>query len=364
MQLKSYEAPSMQEACRKIKADLGDDAVIFSTRTIRSASAAPYGDRRSWVEVTAAVDRADQKVRRQAHGDISPGRVLRAHQHGACNRTDKASGSHRTGWSGGLRPDSRPKLHRLLQEAGFKNETAWYLIGSLGMHTSDNAEPQSMIRMIESTIRQHIPVNTAIDLEKGKKKAVAFIGPTGVGKTTTLAKVAAQYCFAHKARVKIISMDTYRIGAVDQLNTYASIMHIPFEVAHDDQTLSMQLAEHDDCDLLLIDTSGRNYLNQDVVRDVRRWLEDNSELEVHMLLSATSSEDVLRSTLERFTPSVVDRLIITKVDETPRQGHLFEVLSAAGIPVSYITTGQKVPEDILPATHDLLANLFVNGYAA
>jgi flagellar biosynthesis protein FlhF len=357
----------MQEACRKIKAELGDDAVIFSTRTLQAPSPSPYRARRTWVEVTAAVDRVPKDARRSRNGSaVRAGEAQpRAHREAAAmlHPGDRDCGppSGRGLWlPGGIKADVQQRM----QQSGFSEEIAWFLIGALSAQADGGMQPEQLFRMIAQRVEAFVPVCSAIDLEPGRKKAVALIGPTGVGKTTTIAKIAAQYRYGCNASVKIISMDTYRIGAVDQLRTYASIMDIPFEVACDDQELAAQLTAGDDCDLLLIDTSGRNYLDEATAGKTRRWIEHNQALEIHMLLSATSSEDVLRATLGRFNSAGLDRLIITKVDETPRQGHLFAVLSEAGIPVSYVTTGQKVPEDIRPATKELLADMLMNGYAA
>ncbi|MEI6126315.1 MAG: flagellar biosynthesis protein FlhF, partial [Pseudomonadota bacterium] len=194
-------------------------------------------------------------------------------------------------------------------------------------------------------------------------KILAFIGPTGVGKTTTLAKIAAQFSADPHIKVKIVTMDTYRIAAVEQLKIYAKIMGLPVAVVSNKQELARELEAQDDTNLMLIDTAGRNYRDNEQIAELSTWLRSYKTIEAHLLLSATTSEEVLASTIQCFQKARVDRIIITKVDESIRQGHLYNLVVSSKIPVSYVTTGQRVPEDIMPATARNLSGIFLNGFA-
>ncbi len=188
------------------------------------------------------------------------------------------------------------------------------------------------------------------------------MGPTGVGKTTTLAKIAARYVADRQCKLKIITMDTYRIAAVEQLKIYANIMHLPMAVAATIDELDKELADSDGANLVLIDTAGRSHRDTQKVYELSRWLNMHHEIESHLLVSATSSPKIVESIIECFNRSRVDRIIITKIDESITIGHLYNAIVGAGIPVSYITTGQRVPEDLQEGSSQYMADIFMNGF--
>jgi flagellar biosynthesis protein FlhF len=179
------------------------------------------------------------------------------------------------------------------------------------------------------------------------EKIVAIIGPTGVGKTTTLAKIAARL-YQEKKKVTLATMDTYRVGAVEQLRTYAEILGIRLRVISSAAALHAFWEHREEGEFLLVDTAGRSPYHEAHLKQLTMLTQ--VPVEIHLALSASTRETDLNETIQRFSVVPIDRLLFTKMDETKRRGHLFSVIRKGGISPSYFTTGQRVPEDMEEAT--------------
>jgi flagellar biosynthesis protein FlhF len=225
-----------------------------------------------------------------------------------------------------------------------------------------DSNTSSFDNILLKKISCHIPVTGPISVNPEKRKIVALIGPTGVGKTTTLAKIAARCSIIQGIKTKILTMDTYRIAAAEQLKIYGKIMGIPVNVVLNHSELEKEIRSKDNVNLILIDTAGRNYRDNEQINEINLWIQKYEEIEPYLLLSSTTSEDVLMATLKCFGKCRVASIVITKIDETLSFGHLFNALISFKKPVSYITTGQRVPEDIEPASAGSLSEIFLNGF--
>jgi flagellar biosynthetic protein FlhF len=190
---------------------------------------------------------------------------------------------------------------------------------------------------------------------------VALVGPTGVGKTTTLAKLAAQYQLRKKKTV-LITIDDYRIGAIEQLQTYASILNVSMEAAHEPEELEEQIARHASADLILIDTPGRSQLDAPRIRSIEAFLNAARPTETHLLINMTTRNQDINSVIDRFGTLGVDRLIFTKLDESTGYGPILNVSVRTKKPISYLTTGQDVAKDIEVATHSRIATFLLRGF--
>jgi flagellar biosynthesis protein FlhF len=188
---------------------------------------------------------------------------------------------------------------------------------------------------------------------------VARVGPTGVGKTTTVAKLAASMKLVHRLRPGLITVDTYRIAAVEQLRTYAEIINLPLAVAKAPSEMQSAIEELGDVDLILIDTAGRSPRDEVKIRELEAFLAEVAPDEVHLVLSAVAGGRSLRAAVERFASVQADRLILTKLDEADGLGGILAVIGQANLPVSYLTTGQAVPDDFEPADRTRLARLIL-----
>ncbi len=190
---------------------------------------------------------------------------------------------------------------------------------------------------------------------------VALIGPTGVGKTTTLAKLAATYKLRRARRVGLITCDTYRIAAVEQLRTYADIIGLPLRIASGPDEMAAARRALADCDVVLIDTPGRSQHDQDRLGELRALLDASDADEVHLVLSSAASESVLSRTVERFLPLGPQRVVLSKLDEAVSFGFIPSVCKRSGLPLSFVTTGQEVPDHIETARSERLARLVLDG---
>jgi flagellar biosynthesis protein FlhF len=188
---------------------------------------------------------------------------------------------------------------------------------------------------------------------------VALVGPTGVGKTTTVAKLAANLKLTRGIRVGLVTVDTYRIAAVEQLRTYAEIIDLPLAVVNQPGEMSRAIEGLGPVELVFIDTAGRAPRDEPRIQELIDFLGEARPDEVHLVLSAVVGQKNLRAMIERFAPVRADRLILTKLDEVDGLGGILSVLGTADRPISYITTGQAVPDDFEPADRRRLARLIL-----
>ena len=191
----------------------------------------------------------------------------------------------------------------------------------------------------------------------GRPLTIALIGPTGVGKTTTLAKLAASFKLRHRRRVGMITCDTYRIAAVDQLRTYASIIGLPLEVALTPTEMKQAVHSLGDCDVILIDTAGRGQKDSGKLEELKHCLAAADPHEIHLVLASTASEKVLLQEAEAFAEVGADKVVLTKLDEAVSFGLLINVIQKVGKQLSFITTGQEVPDHIEVGRPQRLAEL-------
>jgi flagellar biosynthesis protein FlhF len=205
--------------------------------------------------------------------------------------------------------------------------------------------------MLEAEIRTAGP----IIVEQDRCRVVALVGPTGVGKTTTIAKLAANYRLREKRRVGLITVDTYRVAAVEQLRTYADIIDLPMEVVATPREMRDAVARMSHLDLVLMDTAGRSPRDEVKIQELRSMLAEAEPDEVHLVLSSTAGARSLIAAAERFVEVGTTALIVTKLDEANSLGHLSSLVRASHLPISYLTDGQNVPDDIQVADRRQLA---------
>jgi flagellar biosynthesis protein FlhF len=221
-------------------------------------------------------------------------------------------------------------------------------------------------RYFKVLLKKMIPTRIQKEIPKGKRKIMMFVGPTGVGKTTTLAKLAAKYSFLeHKNKVGIITLDTYRIGALEQLFQYAKMLKLPIEDVTDTIDFEKALDSLRHCELILIDTAGSSQHDRDKILKIANFLKHTSyHIDVNLVLSASSKFEDLKDTYKSFSFLSIDTLVITKLDETRSFGNIFSLIYESKKPTSYFSVGQEVPDDIEVATGDFLVDCIFEGQVA
>ncbi|MDF2939283.1 MAG: flagellar biosynthesis regulator FlhF [Paenibacillaceae bacterium] len=190
-----------------------------------------------------------------------------------------------------------------------------------------------------------------------------FVGPTGVGKTTTIAKLAAEQVLRHRRKVGFITSDTYRIAAVEQLKTYATILGIPLEVVFSPQDLKKAFDNLKDCDIVFMDTAGRNFRNEMYVSELNALLQGGPRSETFLVLSLTMKYKDMKAVAENFSRFMLDKVLLTKKDETETFGPILNLLHEYPLALSYMTTGQNVPDDFNVVSEDELIALILGEQA-
>ena len=201
-------------------------------------------------------------------------------------------------------------------------------------------------RDLERAMQSLIPDNRPMVFSGEAPRIMAFAGPTGVGKTTTLAKIAARFALEENKSVALITIDTYRTGATDQLAIYAKLIGIPLEIASKPQELRQAIGKHLDKQLILIDTAGRSHHNRRQMQELQEFIGQIPGVAVSLVLNASIRYDDLKDVTNSYEPLGIDNCIITKTDETLKYGNLLNIAVVVEKPIPFITNGQRVPEDI------------------
>ncbi len=224
---------------------------------------------------------------------------------------------------------------------------------------------ESVKRYFQVLLRKMVPVRHEREVPRGAKKLIMFVGPTGVGKTTTIAKLAARFSYIKDKRDKvgIITLDTYRIGAVEQLFQYAKMMRLPIEDVVDPADFNTALRSLSHCNVILIDTVGSSQYDKDKLAKLHQFIKNSEyEIDVNLVLSAGCKLEDLKEIYKNFSFLNIDTLVFTKFDETKAFGTVFSLIYDIDRPVSYFSIGQEVPDDIVVANSDFLVECMLNGF--
>ncbi len=254
-----------------------------------------------------------------------------------------------------LLPEDSP-LSRELAHSGVSTDLIRKIIDTLNTLPLQGGN-QTVKSRLGETLGRLIKFAGTLKLKKNSPRIIALVGPTGVGKTTTTAKLAAMYALNRGNKVALITMDIFRVGAVEQLKTYSRIMGIPLEVASTPKELEKAVEKHSACDLIFIDTAGRSHKDKEKLDEMKNFLEHKIPMEVYLCLSATTKDRELEEILNRFKIFQISKVVFTKIDECESFGNMVNLLMKDNLQIAYFTTGQRVPEDIEIATPAKLADM-------
>ncbi|MGC8785324.1 MAG: flagellar biosynthesis protein FlhF [Armatimonadota bacterium] len=365
--IRKYQAKTITEALAMVRADLGRDAVIVQTRKVNKRVLGVWG--REMVEVWASDNPDLESLRRPQTTPATtlsstrePSSRIEQLENEIQNLKAMIAQLARQGVAivSDTVPSGVPAENRwmsLLKEAEVEEWVARELLQSV----SENALSESTL---QSLVAEKLVTSGPITLQESQPKVVMLVGPTGVGKTTTIAKLAAQYALLQKHRVGLITIDTYRIAAVEQLRTYSQIIDVPIRVVYSSNELPNALREFAGMDIVFVDTAGRSQRNTMQIGELKACCDRLSTCEVHLVLSSTTKTRDLYDIVERFSVMPLHRIIWTKLDESTAFGNMLNVAVKHPLPISYVTTGQRVPEDVEVAEANKLASLVVGGASA
>ncbi|NLJ60247.1 MAG: flagellar biosynthesis protein FlhF [Firmicutes bacterium] len=385
MRIKRYTARTINEALDAVRRDLGSDAVILHTRKIPPT----WLGRLLRLERFEVIAALDSNIRKQAAGSMQ---ALTPQAHGggrmqldvvekpldpdrnfpgddkfdAWDRTKRRQSPSKKKPKAGYSAPGAPgadfiRMHEYLLDSDMDPELAETLIrDSRAKWREAQLAGKTVYELIFHEIATMFPTANGITLTPDNRKVVALVGPTGVGKTTTLAKIGALFAIFGQKKVVFITADTYRVAAMEQLRTYAEIIDVPLEVVYTPQDMREAIHKHTDADLVLIDTAGRNPRSDMSMAELRAILDAAQPDETHLVISMNTRTCDLFEIVDRFTACGISRLIFSKLDETIRLGAMLTIVNSYNIPISYVTYGQNVPQDIRAADPGYLAKCLLD----
>jgi len=409
LQLKTYTAETYTEALKKVKEEVGDDAVIVSSKEIKKKTLTSKGlyeivvaieenikprqptSNKKYVEdVMLKLSNAAKEISSLSNSnavknnEVTQKEILNKNSIKATNNneivelkkeimqiSDTLKFLQATVWEMVNKtelelPPEFSEIYALSKASGMNeihlDEIMKLTIKYMPLKMRKNS--QTIKRYFYTLLKKMIPIRIEREITTPHKKIMMFIGPTGVGKTTTIAKLAARYAYklSKRHKVGIITLDTYRIGAVEQLMTYAKMMRLPIETVVDPSDFSMALNALRHNEYILIDTVGSSQHDKEKIEKLTQFLKVDTfaEINVNLVLSAVTKYEDLLDIYKNFSVLPIDTLIFTKLDETNNYGNLFSLLLETKKPVSYFSIGQEVPDDLMIAESDYLLKGILN----
>ena len=387
MIIKKFQAKTEEEATSAARREMGDNVVIMSVRNVKKKGLFSFL-KKPVVEVTVGMEEEKETERNvsSVFSDIAKQSINRG-----------MTPPPKPGFSRDIIPDEPPKeegktekvieqrldsLQSLLEKQFIKNQEkdefaapseedssvaflkliyntlienevaekyANELLDEIGKIDTQKASVDLILGNIyqKMILKFGQPVTIPLGLEK--QRVIFFIGPTGVGKTTTIAKLASQLCVNHKKKIVLLTTDTYRIAAAEQLKTYAGILNVPFRVIYTEDEMMVAIKDYAEYDYILVDTAGHSQHNsdqKDAMAHFLRSVDDTVDKDTYLVVSATTKYRDLLAIADAYSEFTDYKLIFTKLDETTTLGNLFNLCMHTGASMSYITTGQNVPDDI------------------
>ena len=416
MQLKTFTGETSQEALNKVKAEFGDDALIVSTKEIKRKTLTSSG----LYEIVVAIEKSNKipnsqnipknvqqkpkvesaKKSVKADEDVlfklsQAAKEIEEVSNNPINLKQRANFENTINDDAGIK-EIKKELERVTDKLKLMQSAMWdmssdkrdvvippefseiYAIAKKsGMNkthldnimklTLNHMPPKmrhssiTVKRYFNTLLKKMIPIRIERPLTSNSKKIMMFVGPTGVGKTTTVAKLAARFAFKKekKYKVGIITLDTYRIGAVEQLMTYAKMMKLSIETVIDPNDFLSAINSLKHNDYILIDTVGSSQHDKEKIDKLYSFLravDGYSQIDVNLVLSAATKYEDLQDIFENFSILPIDTLVFTKLDETKSYGNIFSLVYQENRPISYFSTGQEVPDDLEVATSEILIN--------
>lgn len=346
MKIKKYRATTMPEIMNQVRKELGKEAVILQSREVFDGGFLGMFQKKR-LEVIAALD--DEPLQQQVHRKKGV----------SSNEPDvmteikwlRRMVEEQTNQSKPFIESEYLQIYQYLLSQEFDAEMSKAMVKRVRKkHQESGLQPD--LTEIKMDMMKELQTRFAACIEMGihhghHKRVIQFIGPTGVGKTTTLAKIAALEIKKHQKKVAFITTDTYRIAAVEQLRTYAKILDVPLEVAYSAEDYQKAVQKFSAYDLIFVDTAGRNFFDPIYMKELVQSIDLTEETKNYLVMSLTAKQHDLLLLLRQFEDVHMDGLILTKLDETRQYGSLFTLPDKSGMKIAYLSNGQAVPDDLM-----------------
>lgn len=377
MYIKKFRASSLKEAAKIMKDELGSEALILGTKVVNDEA-----DKRIRLyEITAGIDKYEVASETKAK-IFKPNppveanfvdemkkmsdKVYQQNQNHKQKIIDtyglktKVAGDVKVPKDKPVADDKLKEIIKNLTEREVQKSVVISIIEQLKKYK--NFLSKDNIENYVQTCLSSLILTKTLDLNSKKQnKVIALVGPTGVGKTTTIAKLALIAKIIHKLDVGLISIDTYRLGAIDQLKSFADVSHTDFLVAYEPKEMPALLKKFSKKDIVFIDTVGRNHKNEAQLKSNLDFLTSIKVDETFLVLSATSSTKNLTEIAKKFKIFNYSSFIISKIDEAVVHGNIINLSTKTANPIAFLTNGQTIPDDIISADKDYIANLIYTG---
>ena len=359
MIIRNYVVDDMYEAMVKIKHDLGSNAVIVSKRSVRQNGFLGFM-KKKLIEVTAATesqDEQDEMIRKiealkadkkNAYDESVDG--IKSEMQELRSMVMQLVEKEKTSLSVGRTCGNQNELYDTLIEMDFNKRVIDDFNEYCRNKNIANGDVNRFV--LYEFLKDKFEEKVKVDLPK--KRTMVFVGPTGVGKTTTIAKIASIESLTNQKKVGLITIDTYRIGAVEQLKIYANILDIPLEVVVKKEEMKAAIEKLSDCDLILVDSTGRNHRNDWQLVEMKKYIDDLEDKNIYLVASMTTKNTDFVEMVKSYERMEYDHIIFTKMDETKSYGNIMNAAYYTDKPISYVCMGQIVPDDVKTATKKLL----------
>jgi flagellar biosynthesis protein FlhF len=338
MHIRTFRAANLNSALTMIRQQMGPDAAVLHTRQVNGGLLGRL--RGQSIEVTAGL---------KHHNDVRTG---------PARDQTAGEGENRTPIDAPRRQPPHGRLHHDLQRSGWPTDVidAWQSQRVVSFATSPETT-ESLLQQFGDWASRQIRIVSPIDLRHAGPRVVALVGATGVGKTTTIAKLAGQFRLDHSARVGLLTVDSFRAAAVEQIQAFADALAAPLEVVRTIDQVPEALGRLADVDLILVDTVGQSPRDQQPLAELSRLLAAIGPHETHLVIDANNSLTAAEDTLRAFAVCDPTAMVLSKVDEVRSAAPTLAVALACPLGFSYLTTGQSVPHDIRPATRESVSEL-------
>ena len=381
MIIKKFQAKTEEEAVSAAKKEMGENVVIMSVRNLKKKGLFSFL-KKPVVEVTVGMEEETERSVSSAFSNLAKQSINRGMPRPSSSILPDET-AHETPKTEKVIEQRLDSLQSLLEKQFTKSEEkdefdtgkeeedpsvqflkliystlidnevaekyANELLDEIGKIDTNKASVDLILGNIYQKMILKFGQPVTIPLGLDRQRLIFFIGPTGVGKTTTIAKIASQLCVNHKKKVVLLTTDTYRIAAAEQLKTYASILNVPFRVIYTEEEMQEAVKDYKDYDYILVDTAGHSQHNaeqKDSMAHFLKCVDDSVDKDTYLVVSATTKYRDLLAIADAYSEFTDYKLIFTKLDETTTLGNLFNLCMHTGASMSYVTCGQNVPDDI------------------
>ena len=364
MQIKKFKAKTLKEAIAEMKNEFGEEAIVLTTKVIDNFE---NGLEQKLFEITAGIDEQEtfavvEKKREEAKVQDFQSEMKKMTEkiYGISSAEKNENREKRILRTENMANEDIGKIKADLLEKDLKLEIVDTIIEKITQY-APFVDKENREDYILSTIGSLIPTSDFELSKQSKPKVISLVGPTGVGKTTCIAKLAVISKILHNLDIGLISIDTYRLGALDQLKIFSEISNIDFLVAYEPADITKFMKKFKNKDIVFIDTVGRSQKNTKLLNSINDFLHKVKVDETYLVLNSTSDYKVMLDVATKFKVLNYDALVFSKLDEAISFGNIVNLVNEINIPIKYLTNGQVIPDDIIAADSEFIANMVYTG---